>query len=302
MAALANLNDYRPTTLADRGMLVKIKRKGIAHIKRNQDFLERVAASEGLPSKKLSAGIRIFTDAPEIQAWEAKARELAEAWKVPTYRWLDDGTRFAVTEDPTWFQSYMANLRQLRDACDRLRMPIEANWEQIIADDIQSSSYKLDRSDYPSELGDRCTVEIITLPVPHEDDFRTAVSEGEKAALRSMLHDAQRSATVDLVKRMMTPLKDLAEKLAKYDPANKGRWSTSVVDNLVSQADLIIDLNRRFENDVDVEKLARAAKQIVAPLQNPETAKADPEAREKTKERLDKLATIMGGFGGADED
>lgn len=298
--ATIQLENYRPTTLADRGVLIKVAKRGITKIKRSKGLVERVALNENLPEKKVSAGIRLFDNAPMIYEWEVAARELIEYWKTWTYRWFDDGTRFAVTEDTQRHQAFLQELRLLRDKCDALRLPIEQNWAMLVDDDIASNNYKLTRDDYPSTLGDRLTIQIASMPVPHEGDFRTEASESERLALRAMLHEAEKAATIDLVKRLLKPLEAMSEKLGKYQPeeGKRSKWSKSLVDQVINQAELIQDLNRQFQNDLDVEKLAQAAKQIVAPLADPQVAKNSPELRQKTAERLDRLQAICGGFGG----
>ena len=174
-----------------------------------------------------------------------------------TLPWMDDGARILPAGN---YETYKGKMRELRDSYESAVRDFCDSWPDIVADARQRLNGMFDEQDYPRDPSARFSCRVKFMPISDAGDFRCAIADSERDALRHEIADTMREASQqamrDLYQRVAETVSHMADRLRAYS-VQAGKVSNpfrdSLVQNLRDLCDLIPRLN--FANDARLESL-----------------------------------------------
>ena len=137
-----------------------------------------------------------------------------------------------------------------------------------------------------------------TVPDP-ESDIRAGWSVTQMDDMRRVLEEQEsvnvKAATIELLERLAKPLKNVFDKMSRYDGGKDGRFNNkSFINNVRDVVDTMVANNLR--DDPELEGIRR---QVIADIcqLNPEDLREDADLREHTKKNTASILERMGDFG-----
>jgi hypothetical protein len=174
-----------------------------------------------------------------------------------TLPWLDDGARILPAGN---YETYKGEMRNLRDAYESAVRDFCDSWPAIVADARQRLNGMFDEQDYPRDPSARFSCRVKFMPISDAGDFRCAIADSERDALRHEIADTMREASEqamrDLYQRVADTVAHMADRLRAYTVTGgkaSNPFRDSLVENLRDLCGLIPRLN--FSNDPRLESL-----------------------------------------------
>ena len=104
-----------------------------------------------------------------------------------------------------------------------------------------------------------------------------------------------KEATVELLKRVTEPLRNIVDKMSRYEGGRSGRFSTKTfIGNVRNVVDTMITGNLR--DDPEMESIRREIVMEICGLET-DDLRDDPELREETKDKAEKILNRISAFG-----
>lgn len=167
-----------------------------------------------------------------IAAVVAQARQDHAFYSLP---WLQDGTRIIPAAA---FTDYSARMAKHRETFENEVREFCANYPDYIAQARGELGALFNATDYPSvrDIRARFNWSVTVLPMPDAADFRVDLDAATVAVLQADMaanvHSAMQSAVKDTFDRLHKVVRNMADKLAAYDP-DAGKQGNPFRDTLV---------------------------------------------------------------------
>lgn len=163
--------------------------------------------------------------------------------RTNTLPWSEKGARILPSAN---YENYMKTFRSLRRERDALIDAFRSCYPAYLNEARQSLGHLFRPENYPSadEAAAEFTLSLDATPVPHENDFRCQLGSPSDLSdiqdrLQKQVKHAESNARLDLLKRVLTPIAAMAEKLSDPD----AKFRDTLVGNIVEITELIPNLN-----------------------------------------------------------
>lgn len=217
-----------------------------------------------------------------------------------TLPWDDAGGRII---SAAGYMTYRDEMRQYGYRMDTLANEFAAEYPQLRYDAQRSLNGLWNGSDYPSDESIRGKFSFRTriLPVPESDDFRVAVGDDERDAIRQQIQNAVESqlgsAMGDVSRRIRDVVSHMSAKLKQYAcDANgvKNPFRDSLVDNIRSLVDLLPSLN--LTNDPRIHEVCVDMRADLTRW-TADSLRVSDSTREQVAEKADAILRKMDSLG-----
>ncbi|MGA0398269.1 MAG: hypothetical protein ACO3O3_14000, partial [Ilumatobacteraceae bacterium] len=281
--------------LNEKACLLKVKRRMYAPYKHDDEESRNYGV--GNVNKRLFEG-RDNLVAETISAFN----DVYTFLKNNTVPW-DTGTDMV---NMLYFTDVMAGLRQRIAIAEGKADNLQANWDQVVLDDINRirnkclSQGKPDRSDpndYPATIRDRFSVDIRVMPIPDSSQFdpRFGMTDDDIASLERQLDDVETAANRHVITEMIEPMTAAVAKL-KTAIGDKGSiFRDSLIDNMVDVADRMARVN--LSDDPVIHERIKDLQSLVGTYaNNKDVLRSNQSVREKAAAQIDALCGQMQGL------
>ena len=204
------------------------------------------------------------------------------------------------------FTDVMAGLRQRIAIAEAAADNLEANWHQVVQDDLTRIRVKClshglpdrsDPNDYPATIRDRFSVDIRVMPIPDSSQFdpRFGMSDDDIASLERQLDDVETAANRHVITQMIEPMTAAVAKL-KTAIGDKGSiFRDSLIDNMVDVADRMARVNLS-DDPVIYERIKDLQSLVGTYANNKDVLRSNQSVREKAAAQIDALCGQMQGL------
>ena len=281
--------------LNEKACLLKVKRRMYAPYKHDDEESRNYGV--GNVNKRLFEG-RDNLVAETI----SKYNEVYAYLKANTVPW-DTGTDMV---NMLHFSDVMAGLRQRIAIAEAAADNLEANWDQVVQDDLtrirvkcitQGKPDRSDPNDYPATIRDRFSVDIRVMPIPDSSQFdpRFGMSDDDIASLERQLDDVETAANRHVITQMIEPMTAAVAKL-KTAIGDKGSiFRDSLIDNMVDVADRMARVN--LSDDPVIHERIKDLQSLVGTYaNNKDVLRSNQSVREKAAAQIDALCGQMQGL------
>lgn len=293
-----NMKTERRTDIASRAMLVQLSVGQWTARKLDKKVSDDVAAQHkakhgaGNYNKVLIARGNLAAIASVV----AQARADHAYLSLP---WLQDGTRILPVDA---FNRYTGLMQRHREAFEREVNGFCANYPEYIAQAQDSLGDLFNRADYPSpdDMRRRFSWSVTVLPMPDAADFRVDLDAAAVAALQadmaSNVQDALQNAMGDAFERLHKVVRNMADKLAAYDPA-QGKQGNPFRDSLVQNVRDLVDVLPALNLTGDA-RLSQAIDRVRGKLttHDAQDLREDDALRTETAKEAADIADAMAGW------
>jgi hypothetical protein len=237
-------------------------------------------------SKKLLPG------ATELERVSHLARALRGFLYDETLPWLSDGTRIIASKNYLSFaREFSLRKREFETAVAEFI----AAYPQLRLDAQSRLGDLFSPSDYPSEdyLRQAFRCEINYLPLPDVGDFRTDLSEEDRAAFEMKMKETESVAMRDVWERLHKVVSKAAQTLTEPE----AKFKDTLIGNINEICAALPRLN--ITDDPKLEEMRVSVERIVAGV-SPDVCRDNLSERQKTasalRAQLNQLDGIMGAF------
>lgn len=283
-------------TLADKAMLVRLARKRLRTSMRDKDLEDTVQSQSGDAS--LTVTKHLFRD--KGNPVRELMRQYDEVYRLhveQTLPWVDAGPRLLKNS------RYIDYMQLMRTAIAKVEAEVPAlvaQWDTLVAHDMQSRGARASRDDYPQkdQVGDMFAFDLQCFPLPNVSDFRVEVDDTTKQALDDALHAAELSARQEVINRMMEPMRRAAEKLAVPIGEQGSIFRDSLVENIRDGVKMARELN--ISDDSTMEQSLADIEQSVTETfgtddKGIEALRHNQTQRDKAAAKLEDIMSRLGG-------
>lgn len=215
----------------------------------------------------------------------------------------DDGARVLPAALLLEYQPKMDDFKQRIDMMDR---QILATYDQIVADDVayrnmalmsQGKPATVTADDYPTrdQLANQLYVQWYIEPIPTAGDFRYEVDQSIKDRLNERLRALEAQGDLDLLTRMLEPMKRFVEKLSVPIGTDGGIFRDSLITNLNELVQHLPKLN--ITGNPEVQTMIDGIESIIKPyVFNPDALREQPIARQSARDKMAELMKRLDGY------
>ena len=229
-----------------------------------------------------------------IRAVETAARNLHGELTAP---WQNDGARILPSG---LFMTYRREMKKFEDEFDREFKDVLAGYEQA-KDDRQAQLGDLfNEEDYPSlaELAGKFGFELQISNLPDHRDFRVDLGEEAiaeiKRGMEKQVQDTYQTASIDVQRRLVKVMTDMADKLRTFDP-KANRLHDTVIGNVRDLIQIMPELN--IGDDPRINELIEKADEVIHGLTK-DDLRDDTQVRNDTVAAADNLISNVGAMFG----
>lgn len=241
------------SSLAERMMLVSLNLSVYSGVKTDTKVTEDVISLAGAARRSGKFHKNLFADALEEIQQAANAARNDHAKLTLPWRYGQNCLPSAM------FMRYMEVMRGHHADFDRAVAKFTGDYEAHVEHAKSRLGKLFQESDYPpaATVGRRFAFDIEVTPLPNVSDFRVEMIDNERAEIeadieRRILKRVQEGRE-DLIARIKECLERMVTRLNGYTGAHTGRFSDTLVTNLVDLAELIPSLN--LTDDPEIESL-----------------------------------------------
>lgn len=273
--------------LADKAMLVRFKVRRQAHSVRDDAATSYVENQFGVTSAG-QFNKKLFKGSARYAALNTALNEVAAYHRENTLPWLDGGFRVLPNER---YMEYTQRMQQLTREVEVAAADFSNNWYNEVQADLNRLGSMANAADYDcrQDVG----VEVRLMPLPHDSDFRVAVSDADRAAFNAALSEVNDLAANELKARLLDPLKRLSDKLKTYKGEKGQRFHTDMVTSIGDQLEMVRSLNINDDDEV-ITLCSDIERELSQYIDNPKTLKESQHSRAYVSDKLD---SILAGFG-----
>lgn len=233
----------------------------------------------------------LLPNCTELEHVQRCAGRIRKFFQSRTFPWFSDGARIVSSAGYLEFTREFNKLRAdfdiaVRDFC--------AVYEQHKAVAEQHLGDLFDASEYPdaAQIQSAFRCKLTVSPVPDGTDFRTQVTDTERAEYVQAQADVEQAARRECWERLSAVVSKAAEVLAKPD----ARFKATLLSNVTEVCELLPKL--QITDDADLEQVRSAAAAVVAHI-NPDLCRDSSTARAAAADALrtveSNMAIFMGG-------
>ena len=288
-------------SLNEKAMLVKLTVRR-ANLTRRDQVAESIIQAQ-LDDASLVVNSKLFRDkANPINKVMTKASEVYTYHKAHTLPYLDKGPRILPNVQ---YMDYTAAMRSMINSVDSMIQQFLPQYDAFVAQDIQYRSAgkagaRAKIEDYPTkhDFASKMGFELRFQPLPDRKHFLFDLDDEDIKAFEESMSLAERAARDDAVKRMLTPLEHLVEKLNKPIGTDGHIFRDSAVENVVEGIELAKKLCMDDSPEI-IEMTQRLNAEVSKYATNLAWLRESPPVREQAAKKLSDIAAQMGAFMGA---
>ena len=201
-------------------------------------------------------------------------------YRENTLPWLSSGGRILPA---TLYYEYIREMTKKKNNFNQVVSEFIKNYPDLIEESSVRLGEMFKASDYPheDELRDKYSFEIITFPIPNENDFRVNLNQDEYQEIKNIIkEDIEKrisDASKDLWLRMFGVVKHMSEKLSD----SGGVFRDTLVENIENVCNLAMKLN--VMDDPNITRMANEIKDRLTTI--------DPQTLRKSKAQRKQMAT-----------
>lgn len=285
MSNYSQYTDYRPTTLADKAVLVRLKVSRQRRSVQDKNITAQIQQQLGQDRDLGYFNKKLFAKSQRFAEMNTAINNVIKYHSTHTTPWMDEGVRALPT---ALYSDYTDTLRRLMDEAKDKIADFTDNYADEVYMDMARLKTSANMDDYAGvpEIG----FDVRFMPLPTNDDWRVEVTEADKQLLDRAMRDATDGVTQDLFKRVLTPVSALVEKLQDYTGEKNQRFSDNLVTNITDVLDLLDALN--INNDPRVTQLKQAVTQATTTI-TPAALRNSQLARDSAKQQLAGILTAF---------
>lgn len=287
------------TTLSDKAILVKLTARKASLYKRDQ--VAEAVIQQQMDDASLIVNSKLFRDKLNpINQIMNRHSEVYTYHKAHTLAYIDKGPRLLPN---TQYLDYTTAMRGKIAAVEALLVQHIPNYDQYVQLDIayrsKSPSSRAKVDDYPTadEFYSRMGFDLRFMPLPESRHFLFDISQEDMDTFNDTMSGIAESARVEVLKKMLEPLKHLIEKLNKPIGTDGAIFRDATVENVLDGVEMAKKLN--ITGDQDVFDLANSISQAVSVYaSNVDVLRESPVVRAQAAQKLDYIAQQMGAMYG----
>lgn len=229
--------------------------------------------------------------AESYDAVHKKGRELRSFYYENTLPWSKDGQRILPTKN---YQTFSDGIRKMRREYETLAREFIREYPVLKEDArlLLNGMYK--ESDYPqpSEMMDKFSIVVETLPLPTASDFRVDLAKEEvdriKKEIETRIENEFANANKDLWERLRVSVGNIVGRLSCPD----SKFHDTLISNLTDLVNLIPNLN--VTGDENLEAVRKRCEALTA--HTPETLRTDTAVRADVAFQAKEITEIMDAY------
>lgn len=285
-----NLNDLKIPSLAERALLVRLKRNMYQPYAYDSGATALVEANTGV-RRAGRFNKRLLLDCYDLKDTNAAFNDVYQYVNHNTVPWLDDGVRMLPSH---MYFEFTQGVRELIATAEGKARNLASKWDLLVQRDLARLGPLGDINDYPSDIGSRFGIGLKFMPVPSTADFRVQISQDDMQSLNDAILEAEAGITKHLISEMLEPVRKAVEKLSIPIGQEGAIFRDSLLGNIMEQVQRAHKLN--INNDPSVTKMIDDINAAISGYAN-----AQDRLREDVGARSDaqaKLADIMSKMSG----
>lgn len=280
------------TTLADKAMLVRLKRSMFSPYIADKVATQQVEVANGV-SNAGRYRKHLLKDGVYFNATQKAYGAIYDFHIKHTLPWLDDGLRMLPS---AMYMDYVAEMRKLESEAARCVAMLEQNWHTEVAHDSSRLGAMFNQADYPADIASKYGVSLQFLPVPSAGDFRVAIDPADEASLEQAIKDAEGNVASYVIDQLLEPLRRAAAKLSVPIGQEGAIFRDSLIENMVEVAERLPRLN--INNDPTLAKAINDVRDLANHYNsNIDLLREAPIIRESAANKVKELVSNLSGLG-----
>ena len=301
------MHQLNVTPLAAKAMLVKLTTRRVtlnARDKMAEEYLQNELGDTAFVVNK-----KLFRDPGNpINKIMSVSSEVYTYHRAHTLAYMDKGPRILPN---TQYMDYTTGMRERINKVDSMMAVHMPQYYTYVNLDIQQRTQadmgKTKPVNYVApNVGEYPTREqferglgfdLRFMPLPEEKHFLYDISDSDRDSFNTLMSEIERNATVETIRKMLTPLEHLVEKLNKPIGTEGATFREASVENIIEG----IEIARKLNISEDPE-IARLASELSATMSNyigSNVLRESPIVRQQAAQKLDYIARQMGALYGA---
>lgn len=288
------------TKLSEKAMLVKLTMRRANLTKRDQTA--EAVIQQQLDDTSLIVNSKLFRDKNNpVNKIMTAASEVYTYHKTHTLPWADKGPRVLPNGQYMEYTQEMRSKISHVDAMIKNHLPNYDTYVQLdIAYRSKSPTARAKVEDYPTaeQFEAKMGFDLRFMPMPDQRHFLFDLSPDDEAAFAASMEDTAAMIKEDTVKRMLTPLQKLVEKLNTPIGADGHIFRDSAIENIVEGIELARKLT--LDDSPEIKALTDSLnKEISMYADKVDWLRDSPVVRHEAAKKLSDIASAMGAFMGA---
>jgi hypothetical protein len=287
--------------LNEKAMLVKLTMRR-ANLTRRDQTAEQII-QQTMDDTSLVVNSKLFRDKLNpINKIMSDVSTIYTYHKDNTLPYMDKGPRILPI---TMYEEYTASMRDRINKVDNMVGRAMPHYNDYVLMDIAYRSQDRTKpqrakiEDYPTaeEFEHKLGYDLRFLPLPDTSHFLFDIDEADLKAFQESTVMAERIARDDAVKRMLTPLVKLVDKLNKPIDSDGSIFRDSAIENVIEGIELAKKLC--MDESPEVVQLINSLNAEVSKYANDVNwLRASPPIRDQAAKKLADIASQMGAFMG----
>jgi hypothetical protein len=280
------------TTLADKAMLVRLKRSMFSPFIADKVATQQVEVANGVANAGRYRK-HLLKDGVYFNATQKAYGAIYDFHIKHTLPWLDDGLRMLPS---AMYMDYVAEMRKLESEAARCVAMLEQNWYAEVTHDSSRLGAMFNQADYPADIASKYGVSLQFLPVPSAGDFRVAIDPADEASLEQAIKDAEGNVASYVIDQLLEPLRRAAAKLSVPIGQEGAIFRDSLIENMVEVAERLPRLN--INNDPTLAKAINDVRDLANHYNsNIDLLREAPIIRESAANKVKELVNNLAGLG-----
>ena len=288
------------TKLSEKAMLVKLTMRRANLTKRDQ--MAEAVIQQQLDDTSLIVNSKLFRDkANPVNKIMTAASEVYTYHKMHTLPWADKGPRVLPNGQ---YMEYTQEMRSKISHVDAMIQNHLPNYDTYVQLDIayrsKNPSTRAKVEDYPTaeQFASKMGFDLRFMPMPDQRHFLFDLSPEDEAAFAASMEDTATIIKEDTIKRMLTPLQKLVEKLNTPIGTDGAIFRDSAIENIVEGIELARKLT--LDESPEIKALTDSLnKEISVYADKTDWLRDSPIVRQQAAHKLSDIASAMGAFMGA---
>lgn len=286
-----NLNDLQFPSLAERAMLVRLKRS----------MFQPYAFDEGATAEiELKTGVRkagrfnkrLLLDCYDLKDTNSAFNDVYDYVNHNTVPWLDDGVRMLPSH---LYFDFTQGVRELIATAEGKARNLASKWDILVARDMLRLGPMANANDYPKDIAAAYAISLKFMPVPSTSDFRVQISDEDRNSLASAIQEAEANVSKYLISEMLEPVRKAVEKLSIPIGQEKSIFRDSLLNNIMDQVQRARKLN--INGDPQVTAMIDEINAAISGYANAQDRlREDIGARADAQAKLSEIMSKMSGL------
>lgn len=234
-----NLNDLKLSSLAERALLVRLKRSMYQPYAYDSGATAMIEVNTGV-SKAGRFNKRLLLDCYDLKDTNTAFNDVYDYVNRNTVPWLDDGVRMLPSH---LYFDFTQGVRELIREAEGKARNLASKWDLHVSRDMQRLGALANASDYPTDIAAKYSISLKFMPVPTTDDFRVQISDEDRRSLNDAIMEAEAGISKHLITEMLAPVRRAVEKLAIPAGEKGGIFRDSLLGNIMEQVERAKKLN-----------------------------------------------------------